>query len=167
MLSLDGLNHRNQDKTDVRQRVRRRCDGIRGGDSWVGRQAQPPVRHRSGPHQVRAILQRHRRRRADRVRRHRLGVHLSHLRANRRDNPSARLLAALAELFGVPISYFFDTSTEDTINAELETLTALRNDQIKHLMQRAQGVSPRGLKHLEGILDQIRIMEGLDPDPND
>ncbi len=95
------------------------------------------------------------------------GVHLSHLRANRRDNPSARLLAALAELFGVPISYFFDTSTEDTINAELETLTALRNDQIKHLMQRAQGVSPRGLKHLEGILDQIRIMEGLDPDPND
>ena len=95
------------------------------------------------------------------------GVHLSHLRANRRDNPSARLLAALAELFGVPISYFFDTSTEDTINAELATLTALRNDQIKHLMQRAQGVSPRGLKHLEGILDQIRIMEGLDPDPND
>ena len=36
------------------------------------------------------------------------GVHLSHLRANRRDNPSARLLAALAELFGVPISYFFE-----------------------------------------------------------
>ncbi|GAA3612680.1 hypothetical protein [Microlunatus ginsengisoli] len=95
------------------------------------------------------------------------GVHLSHLRANRRDNPSARLLAALAELFGVPLSYFFDTNTEETINAELVTLTALRNDQIKHLMQRAQGVSPRGLKHLEGLLDQIRIMEGLDPDPND
>ena len=95
------------------------------------------------------------------------GVHLSHLRANRRDNPSARLLAALAELFGVPYGYFFDSTTEDTINANLATLTALQNDQIKHLMQRAQGVSPRGLKHLEGILDQIRIMEGLDPDPND
>src|SRR5690348_10569641 len=59
------------------------------------------------------------------------GVHLSHLRANRRDNPSARLLAGLAELFGVPISYFFDPATEETINAELATLTALRNDQIR------------------------------------
>ena len=94
------------------------------------------------------------------------GVHLSHLRANRRDNPSARLLWALAELFGVPITYFLDTTTEDTINAELATLSALRNDQIKQLMQRAQGVSPRGLKHLQGILDQIRILEGLDPEPD-
>lgn len=32
------------------------------------------------------------------------GVHISHLRSGRRDNPSARLLAALAELFGVPIA---------------------------------------------------------------
>ena len=94
------------------------------------------------------------------------GVHLSHLRANRRDNPSARLLAALAELFGVPYSYFFDSATEDTINANLDTLTALQNDQIKHLMHRAQGVSPRGLTHLQAILDQIRVLEGLDPDPD-
>ena len=94
------------------------------------------------------------------------GVHLSHLRANRRDNPSARLLAALAELFGVPYSYFFDSTTEDTINANLDTLTALQNDQIKHLMQRAHGVSPRGLTHLQAILDQIRVLEGLDPDPD-
>jgi len=94
------------------------------------------------------------------------GVHLSHLRANRRDNPSARLLAALADLFGVPYSYFFDSTTEDTINANLDTLTALQNDQIKHLMQRAQGVSPRGLTHLQAILDQIRALEGLDADPD-
>src|SRR3954452_4965925 len=57
------------------------------------------------------------------------GVHLSHLRANRRDNPSARLLPALAELFGEPLSYYFDATTEDNINAELAPLTALRNDQ--------------------------------------
>ena len=94
------------------------------------------------------------------------GVHLSHLRANRRDNPSARLLAALAELFGVPYSYFFDSTTEDTINANLATLTALQNDQIKQLMERAQGVSPRGLSHLQAILDQIRVLEGLDADPD-
>jgi transcriptional regulator with XRE-family HTH domain len=93
------------------------------------------------------------------------GVHLSHLRAGRRDNPSARLLAALAELFGVPISYFFDSSVEETINADLEMLSAIKDDRIRRLMQRAQGVSPRSLDHLEGILDQIRILEGIDPDP--
>ena len=67
---------------------------------------------------------------------------------------------------GCRISYFFDSTTEDTINANLDTLTALQNDQIKHLMQRAQGVSPRGLTHLQAILDQIRVLEGLDPDPD-
>jgi transcriptional regulator with XRE-family HTH domain len=94
------------------------------------------------------------------------GVHLSHLRANRRDNPSARLLAALAELFGVPYSYFFDSDVQDTVDANLAALTALQNDQIKQLLQRAQGVSPRGLTHLQAILDQIRVLEGLDPDPD-
>lgn len=39
-------------------------------------------------------------------------THLSHLRAGRRDNPSARLLAGLAHLFGVPIAYFFDEERE-------------------------------------------------------
>src|SRR3954464_13774078 len=39
-------------------------------------------------------------------------VHLSPLRSGRRHNPSARLLAGLAELFGVPIGYFFDSAVE-------------------------------------------------------
>ncbi len=92
------------------------------------------------------------------------GVHLSHLRAGRRDNPSARLLAALADLFGVPIGYFFDSTVEDTINVDLEALSAIKDDRIRRLMQRAHGVSPRSLEHLDGILDQIRILEGLDPE---
>ena len=54
----------------------------------------------------------------------------------------------------------------ETINAHLASLTALQSDQIKQLMERAQGVSPRGLTHLQAILDQIRILEGLDPDPD-
>src|SRR5215213_537675 len=53
-------------------------------------------------------------------------VHLSHLRSGRRNNPSARLLAALADLFGVPIGYFFDPTMEDRINDELEALAAVK-----------------------------------------
>lgn len=90
------------------------------------------------------------------------GVHLSHLRSGRRDNPSARLLAAVAELFGVPIGYFFDGAVEDRINAELHALTALKDARAKSLMLRAQGVSAQSMDHLEGILDRIRQIEGLD-----
>ena len=90
------------------------------------------------------------------------GVHLSHLRSGRRDNPSARLLAALAELFGVPIGYFFDPTMENRINSELDALSAIKDTRAKTLMLRAQGVSPQSMEHLEGILDRIRQIEGLD-----
>ena len=94
-------------------------------------------------------------------------VHLSHLRSGRRDNPSARLLAALADLFGVPIGYFFDTTLENEVNAELDALIALRSSGAKSLIFRAQGVSPDGIEHLEAILESIRKIEGLDGDGND
>ena len=92
------------------------------------------------------------------------GVHISHLRSGRRDNPSARLLAALADLFGVPIGYFFDSAMEERINAELDALSALKDSRAKSLMLRAQGVSPQSMEHLEAILEHIRQIEGLDPD---
>lgn len=90
------------------------------------------------------------------------GVHLSHLRSGRRDNPSAQLLAALADLLGVPIGYFFDTTVEAEINGELEKLSALKDVRVKRLMLRAQGVSHESMALLEAIPDRIRQLEGLD-----
>ena len=90
------------------------------------------------------------------------GTHISHLRTGRRDNPSARLLAGLAELFGVPIGYFFDPTMEEKINSELGALAALRDSEAKSLMLRAQGISPQSMEHLKGILERIREIEGLD-----
>src|SRR6476660_7179247 len=90
------------------------------------------------------------------------GTHISHLRTGRRDNPSARLLAGLAQLFGVPIGYFFDPRMEERINAELGALGALRDTEARSLMMRAQGISPESMKHLKGILERIREIEGLD-----
>lgn len=92
------------------------------------------------------------------------GTHLSHLRTGRRDNPSARLLVGLAELFGVPMGYFFDPTMESEINSELEALSALRDSDVRSLMLRAQGISPQSMEHLKGILERIRDIEGLDDD---
>ena len=95
------------------------------------------------------------------------GVHISHLRSGRRDNPSARLLAALADLFGVPLAYFFDSSTEEQVNAELEALSAVKDPLAKRLMVRAQGVSPESKEQLAAMLERIRQIEGLDSHAED
>lgn len=83
-------------------------------------------------------------------------VHLSHLRSGRRNNPSARLLAALAELFGVPFGYFFDPAIEEQVNSEFSTLAALHDTRVKGLMLRAQGLNRQDFKKLEDVLEQIR-----------
>jgi transcriptional regulator with XRE-family HTH domain len=83
-------------------------------------------------------------------------VHLSHLRSGRRSNPSARLLAGLAELFGVPIAYFFDAAIEEQVNDELSTLIALHDTRVKGLMLRAQGLNRQNFQKLERVLEQIR-----------
>jgi len=88
------------------------------------------------------------------------GHNLAHLRACRRDNPSARLLAGIAQLFGVPIAYFFDEGLEREVNQQLATLVAARETRLQTLMMR--GVSPESLGQVEGILEQIRRLEGLE-----
>jgi len=90
------------------------------------------------------------------------GVHVSHLRSGRRDNPSARLLAALAELFDLPIGYFFDPTLEQAVNARLEELAAVKHYRGKQLMVRSHGLSTKGMELLEGFLELIRRAEGLD-----
>lgn len=89
-------------------------------------------------------------------------VYLSHMRSGRRTNPSARLLAAIAQMFGVPIAYFFNDELEQQINSELASLAALRDSEVKGLMLRARGMSRPNLKLLRDIVDSMRRSEGLD-----
>ena len=82
-------------------------------------------------------------------------VHISHLRSGRRNNPSARLLASLAALFGVEIGYFFDPAVESKTNDELATLRALSEARVQGLMARS-GISEKNLRHMDAIIDAIR-----------
>lgn len=82
-------------------------------------------------------------------------VHISHLRSGRRNNPSARLLAALAALFGVEIGYFFDPELESRTNDELAALRALSQAGAQGVMMRS-GVSTKNLKQIDAILSAIR-----------
>lgn len=89
------------------------------------------------------------------------GVYLSQLRSGRRDNPSAKLLAGIAELFGVPITYFFDEEQAQRIEAQLDTLAGLRASGVQGIMARASDVSESNQKALAAILEEILKIEGI------
>lgn len=90
------------------------------------------------------------------------GAYLSLLRSGKKNNPTARLLAAIAELFQVPITYFFDADEAERITEQLDMLVALRNAGVQGIVSRTAGVSDAGIANLAAILEQIRKMEGLD-----
>lgn len=82
-----------------------------------------------------------------------------------RDNPNTRTLTGIAEILGVPISYFFGDPAErdsnERIANELSDIATLRSEGVHRLAMRARGVSPTGLKQLEQMLDYIRAAERL------
>ncbi|MFI0411190.1 helix-turn-helix domain-containing protein [Actinomadura sp. 3N508] len=49
------------------------------------------------------------------------------LRTGRHDNPTKRVLEALATFFGVPPSYFFDDEVFRAVEEQIELLTVLRD----------------------------------------
>ena len=83
------------------------------------------------------------------------------IRNGKKNNPSARNLAAIAELFGVPMEYFFNSETAAKIDADLRLLSAVRDVGVQGVALRASGLSAESLASLEGIIDQVRKLERL------
>jgi len=62
-------------------------------------------------------------------------VYLSQLRTGKRDNPSARHLAAIARLFAVPVEYFFDAGNSRPIPQIASTTAAIPPRMVKIVVQ--------------------------------
>lgn len=90
------------------------------------------------------------------------GGYLSALRTGRRNNPTARLLAAIANLFDVPITYFFDDEHARKVEEQLNTLANLRSAGVRGIVARSAGVSEQSIASLRALLEHLRKMEGLD-----
>lgn len=89
--------------------------------------------------------------------------YLRQLRSGKRRNPTARLLAAIADLFEVPITYFFEDEQAEKIATQLRALSQLRTAGVRGIMARSSGVTAQDLGDLGPILDQIRALEGREP----
>jgi transcriptional regulator with XRE-family HTH domain len=96
------------------------------------------------------------------------GSYLWLLRSGRRDNPTKKHIAALAQFFGVPPAYFFDDDAAEKIDAELDLVLALRDAPIRRIALRAAGLSPESLTTIADVVERVRQLEGLTTDkPSD
>ena len=85
-------------------------------------------------------------------------AYLSQLRTGKRLNPSARHLAALAAMFGMPMEFFFPSS--DAVGRLPGTGPTPAPARVVRLLE---GVSRAGLDDIEAAIVRIRAAEGLPP----
>lgn len=89
------------------------------------------------------------------------------LRKAKKDNPTYKHLQALAEFFGVPVSYFFDDEVTDRVNAQLEELKAAQarmneiasNREAQLMAMRAGELSPERRRQVMDLLDVVYKLE--------
>ena len=84
-------------------------------------------------------------------------AYLSQLRTGKRINPSARHLAALAALFGVPMEFFFSPQHSGPPTAKAPSPAAGR------LLALLDGISTTGVADIEAAILRVRAAEHLPP----
>lgn len=83
--------------------------------------------------------------------------YLHQLRNGDATNPRLQHLRALADAFGVPISYFTDDLFDDETSAPEDLTSAERT-----LALRTHGLSPDALANIRAIVEMARASEQLD-----
>lgn len=87
------------------------------------------------------------------------------LRNGQRSNPSASILHGLAEVFGVPIDYFFDDAREEKINAQLDALMKFQQARLHGLRLRGSGLDAATLHQLADLLTRAAAAAQPEPQP--
>ncbi|MEV1111246.1 helix-turn-helix domain-containing protein [Micromonospora sp. NPDC049751] len=88
-------------------------------------------------------------------------VYLQQIRTGQRKTPSLDKLAWVAQLFGVPVTYFSDDIVAERVDAQLEIVTELRDDGVRELARLAAGLSAEALEPIKAQLRYARRIEGL------
>jgi transcriptional regulator with XRE-family HTH domain len=100
--------------------------------------------------------------------RHVSAAYLGQLRQGTRTEPSYSIIEAIARYFSVTPDYF--SAYEDTgrqLEGDLRLLAALRDGDARSIALNANGLSPKSLAAIAGIVRTYRAAEGLPeaPDP--
>jgi transcriptional regulator with XRE-family HTH domain len=92
---------------------------------------------------------------------------IQQLRTGVKSNPKMQTIKALADFFGVPAGYFFDDEVAERSHAEIRVLVAMRDQGVRRVALRANGLSTASLQMLSTVIEQARRLEGLPPDADD
>lgn len=87
------------------------------------------------------------------------------LRTGKVTNPRIDLVHALAAYFGVDPGYFLSRDQDEAHAARLDLIAAMRDNDVNNLAVRASGLSAGTLRRITEIIENARILEGLDEMP--
>ncbi|MEE6136277.1 transcriptional regulator [Mycobacterium sp. 050128] len=88
--------------------------------------------------------------------------YLSQLRSGNRTNPSSATMAALANFFRIKSAYFTDDEYYEKLDKELVWMSAMRDDGVRRIAQRAAGLSPQAQQDIVERVNELRRAEHLD-----
>lgn len=92
---------------------------------------------------------------------------IQQLRAGTNTNPKMQTIRALAGFFGVNPGYFFDEEEAERQRAEIQVVAAMRDQGVRRVALRANGLSTSSLHMLNTVIDQARRLEGMPDDADD
>jgi transcriptional regulator with XRE-family HTH domain len=82
-------------------------------------------------------------------------THVQQLVVGARKDPKRSHIQALAQFFGVPVTYFFDDDVAGQVDRQVEDVVAWRDSEARNLAQRAMRLSPRDRETVTALLDQL------------
>jgi len=82
-------------------------------------------------------------------------THVQQLAVGARRDPKRSHIQALAQFFGVPVTYFFDDTVAEQIDAQVGDVVAWRDTEARTLAQRAMQLSPRDRETVSALMDQL------------
>lgn len=82
-------------------------------------------------------------------------THVQQLAVGARSDPKRSHIQALAQFFGVPVTYFFDQEVAKQIDAQVGDVVAWRDTEARGLAERAMQLSSRDRETVSALMDQL------------
>lgn len=86
---------------------------------------------------------------------------IQQLRTGTNSNPKMQTIRALVSFFGVNPGYFFDEEEAERQRAEIQLVAAMRDQEVRRVALRANGLSASSLSMVNTVIDQARRLEGM------
>jgi len=82
-------------------------------------------------------------------------THVQQLAVGARKDPKRSHIQALAQFFGVPVTYFFDDEVAGQVDRQVGDVVAWRDSEARNLAQRTMQLSSRDRETVTALLDQL------------